>query len=305
MLVLRFICQSRSVSRPFTVTYTIYRLTGDHAATATAIAKEIKIVQPDAPKGSIMTVCTTTPLYLNILPSILQAAEFNKLTDAEIDALPQLPLVIARCSPETKVRMIEAGRRRGKYLAMTGDGVNDAPALSLAPVGIAMGMDGSDVAKDAADLVLTDDNFDSIRAAIREGRRMFDNIQRFVLHLLSVNIAEVIVLVLGLAFIDNTGQSVFPLSPLAVLWINMITSGYVVWKCGSSILLTSNPSPPAFGLGLEKAALNVMTRPPHSIKAGIFTWPVIIDCFAYGLILGAASMASVSYLANSITFYLH
>ncbi|KAK7443736.1 hypothetical protein VKT23_015518 [Stygiomarasmius scandens] len=237
---------------------TVHMLTGDHAATATAIAKEIKIVQPDAPKGSIMT-----------------AAEFNKLTDAEIDALPQLPLVIARCSPETKVRMIEAGRRRGKYLAMTGDGVNDAPALSLAPVGIAMGMDGSDVAKDAADLVLTDDNFDSIRAAIREGRRMFDNIQRFVLHLLSVNIAEVIVLVLGLAFIDNTGQSVFPLSPLAVLWINMITSG-----------------PPAFGLGLEKAALNVMTRPPHSIKAGIFTWPVIIDCFAYGLILGAASMAS-------------
>ncbi|EEB91433.1 hypothetical protein MPER_10204 [Moniliophthora perniciosa FA553] len=144
---------------------TVHMLTGDHAATAAAIAREIRIVEPDAPKGAIMT-----------------ATEFNKLTDKEIDELPTLPLVIARCSPETKVRMIEAGRRRGKYLAMTGDGVNDAPALSLAPVGIAMGMDGSDVAKDASDLVLTDDNFDSIRSAIGEGRRIFDNIQRFVLH---------------------------------------------------------------------------------------------------------------------------
>ncbi|KAK7443243.1 hypothetical protein VKT23_015840 [Stygiomarasmius scandens] len=237
---------------------TVHMLTGDHAATATAIAKEISIVEPDAPKGAIMT-----------------ATEFNKLTDAEIDSLPQLPLVIARCAPETKVRMIEAGRRRGKYLAMTGDGVNDAPALSLAPVGIAMGMDGSDVAKDASDLVLTDDNFDSIRAAIGEGRRIFDNIQRFVLHLLSVNIGEVILLVVGLAFIDEVGQSVFPLSPLAVLWINMITS-----------------SPPAFGLGLEKAAVNVMKRPPHNIKTGVFTWPVILDCLAYGIAMGAVSMVS-------------
>ncbi|THU82747.1 sodium transport ATPase [Dendrothele bispora CBS 962.96] len=237
---------------------TVHMLTGDHAATATAIAKEINIVTPDAPKGAIMT-----------------ATEFNKLTDAEIDALPTLPLVIARCAPETKVRMIEAGHRRGKYVAMTGDGVNDAPALSLSPVGIAMGMDGSDVAKDASDLVLTDDNFDSIRAAIGEGRRIFDNIQRFVLHLLSVNIGEVILLVVGLAFQDQSRRSVFPLSPLAILWINMITS-----------------SPPAFGLGLEKAAVNVMKRPPHNIKTGVFTWPVILDCLAYGVAMGAVSMVS-------------
>ncbi|THV00758.1 potassium/sodium eff [Dendrothele bispora CBS 962.96] len=214
---------------------TVHMLTGDHAATATAIAKEIKIVQHDAPKGAIMT-----------------ATEFNKLSDAEIDALPQPPLVIVRCAPETRVRMIKAGHYRGKYLATTGDGVNDAPALSLSLslVDLAMIMYGSGVAKDAS-------------------------ILRFVLHLLSVNIAEVIVLVIGLAFIDNAGQSVFPLSPLAVLWINMITS-----------------CPPAFGLGLEKAAINVMDRPPHSMKSGIFTWPVVIDCFAYGLALGSASMAS-------------
>ncbi|KAG7096419.1 hypothetical protein E1B28_003858 [Marasmius oreades] len=237
---------------------TVHMLTGDHAATATAIAKELKIVEPDAPKGVIM-----------------HATEFNKLTNQEIDALPALPLVIARCSPETKVRMIEAGHRRGKYLAMTGDGVNDAPALSLAPVGIAMGMAGSDVAKDASDLVLTDDNFDSIRSAIREGRRLFDNIQRFILHLLTVNVGEVLLLVIGLAFKDHHGESVFPLSPLAVLWINMITS-----------------SAPAFGLGLEKASVNVMKRPPHSMKDGIFTWPVIIDVIFYGVIMGATSMFS-------------
>jgi len=160
------------------------RLTGDHAATAHAIAKEIEIVMPDDPPSAIMT-----------------AAQFNKLTDKEIDALPELPLVIARCDPETKVRMILAAGRRGKYTAMTGDGVNDAPSLKLAPVGIAMGMEGSDVAKDASELVLTgerghvvdfmnsplivpaDDNFDSIRLAVSEGRRIFDNIQRFILHL--------------------------------------------------------------------------------------------------------------------------
>jgi Na+-exporting ATPase len=159
-------------------------LTGDHAATARAIAKEIEIVTPDDPPSAIMT-----------------AVQFNKLTDKEIDGLPELPLVIARCDPETKVRMILAAGRRGKYTAMTGDGVNDAPSLKLAPVGIAMGMEGSDVAKDASELVLTgkcdnivgfvnsplippaDDNFDSIRLAISEGRRIFDNIQRFILHL--------------------------------------------------------------------------------------------------------------------------
>uniref|UniRef100_A0A0W0G514 P-type Na(+) transporter n=1 Tax=Moniliophthora roreri TaxID=221103 RepID=A0A0W0G514_MONRR len=197
---------------------TVHMLTGDHAATATAIARELRIVEPDAPKGAIM-----------------HASEFNRLTNKEIDALPTLPLVIARCSPETKVRMIEAGRRRGKYLAMTGDGVNDAPALSLAPVGIAMGMGGSDVAKDASDLILTDDNFDSIRSAIREGRRLFDNIQRFILHLLSVNIGEVLLLVIGLAFKDEQDQSVFPLSPLSVLWINMITSRYTFLQSSQNI----------------------------------------------------------------------
>ncbi|CAE7224993.1 unnamed protein product [Rhizoctonia solani] len=250
---------------------TVHMLTGDHAATAAAIAREIEIVGPDArvggKDGQIMT-----------------AAEFDRLTDEEIDQLPELPLVIARCAPQTKVRMIEAGSRRRKYMAMTGDGVNDAPSLKLAPVGIAMGMGGSDVAKDASDLVLTDDNFDSIRSAVGEGRRIFDNIQRFVLHLLSTNVAEVVLLVIGLCFIDGQGASVFPLSPLAVLWINMVTS-----------------SPPAFGLGLEKPAVNIMKRPPHNIKTGVFTIQTIGDVLFYGFVMGATSLAAfviVVYGAN-------
>jgi len=195
------------------------------------------------------------------------------MTDAEIDALPELPLVIARCAPDTKTRMIEALRRRGLFMAMTGDGVNDAPSLSSADVGIAMGMAGSDVAKGAAKIVLTDDKFNSIVAAIREGRRMFDNIQKFVMHLLTSNVGEVILLIAGLGFQDGSSQSVFPLSPLAILWINMLTSSF-----------------PAFGLGKEKASSDIMRRPPHSIKWGVFTPQIIIDMVVYGIIMGTCTL---------------
>ncbi|VDC02384.1 unnamed protein product [Peniophora sp. CBMAI 1063] len=235
----------------------VHMLTGDHQFTATAIARAIEIIGPDSASSAVMP-----------------AAEFNALSDEQIDALPELPLVIARCDPDTKVRMIQAGKRRGKYLAMTGDGVNDAPSLKLAPVGIAMGQ-GSDVAKNASELVLTDDNFDSIRAAISEGRRIFDNIQRFIMHLLATNIAEVVLLVFGLAFQDDTSESVYPLSPLAVLWINMLTGG-----------------PPAFGLGVEPASADVMTRPPHSVKSGVFTRAVLVDTFVYGFVMGVTTLLS-------------
>ncbi|KPM38274.1 Calcium-transporting ATPase 3 [Neonectria ditissima] len=251
----------------------VHMLTGDHPETAKAIAKEVGII----------------PKNLSVLPdhvaqSIVQkATDFDRMTEDEIDALEELPLVIARCAPDTKTRMIDALRRRGAFMAMTGDGVNDAPSLSRADVGIAMGS-GSDVAKSAAKIVLTDDKFNSIVSAIREGRRMFDNIQKFVLHLLTSNVGEVILLVAGLGFVDRTGFSVFPVSPLQIIWINMATSSF-----------------PAFGLGREQAGQDVMRKPPQDKKRGVFTNQIIVDMIVYGCIMGACTMATfciIIYGAN-------
>ncbi|KAF2488435.1 Na+-exporting ATPase [Lophium mytilinum] len=241
----------------------VHMLTGDHPGTATAIGKEVGIIPRDF-----------SVLSAEVADSLVKtAAQFDAMTDEEIDAMPELPIVIARCAPNTKTRMIAALHRRNAYAAMTGDGVNDGPSLQAADVGIAMGLAGSDVAKGASDIVLTDDNFSSIVNAIEEGRRMFDNIQKFVLHLLTSNIGEVILLVLGLTFKDAASFSVFPLSPLQILWINMVTSGF-----------------PAFGLGREPAAYNIMTRRPHNTKTGVFTWQIIADMLVYGLLMGILTL---------------
>ncbi|CAH6718648.1 sodium transport ATPase 5 [[Candida] jaroonii] len=230
----------------------VHMLTGDHPGTAKAIAQEVGILPSNLYHYSedvVKAMCMT-------------ANEFDSLTDEEIDNLPVLPLVIARCAPQTKVRMIDALHRRGKFCAMTGDGVNDSPSLKKADVGIAMGLNGSDVAKDASDIVLTDDNFASILNAIEEGRRMSANIQKFVLQLLAENVAQALYLMIGLAFIDDSGFSVFPLSPVEVLWILVVTSCF-----------------PAMGLGQERASEDILTKPPNNV---IFTWEVIIDMLAYG-----------------------
>jgi potassium/sodium efflux P-type ATPase len=248
---------------------TVSMLTGDHPSTATAIAQEVGIIPKDM--GA---------LAADVAAAVVKTAtEFDRMTDAEIDALPTLPLVVARCAPETKVRMIEALHRRRRFVAMTGDGVNDSPSLKLADVGIAMGLNGSDVAKSASDVVLTDDNFASIVDAVEEGRRMFDNIQRFVLHLLASNVSEVILLICGLGFQDRTGYSVFPLSPLQILWINMLTSSF-----------------PAFGLGREKAAPDVMDRPPHDNEKGVFTWELVTDMLVYGVIEGTCCLMTFVFI---------
>ncbi|KAB8078304.1 hypothetical protein BDV29DRAFT_152832 [Aspergillus leporis] len=244
----------------------VHMVTGDHPGTAKAIAQQVGILPAD-----LSTVAVDVADAM-----VMTASQFDKLSDDEIDALPTLPLVIARCAPQTKVRMIDALHRRSKFAAMTGDGVNDSPALRYADVGIAMGQAGSDVAKDASDIILTDDNFASILNAVEEGRRIFDNIQKFVLHLLSENIAQACTLLIGLAFQDKDGQSVFPLSPVEIIWIIMITSGM-----------------PDMGLGMEVAAPDIMDRPPQD-KAGIFTWEVIIDILVYGLWTAALCLSAFS-----------
>lgn len=152
-----------AVKKCQTAGITVHMVTGDHVKTATAIAVEIGILNSDRLQNGT---------------EVMVASAFDALTDAEVDALESLPLVLARCSPSTKVRMVEAMHRRKAFCVMTGDGVNDSPALKKSDVGIAMGLSGSDVAKEAADMVLTDDNFASIVTAIEEGRRLFDNIQK-------------------------------------------------------------------------------------------------------------------------------
>lgn len=239
----------------------VHMLTGDMLGTARAIAQEVGILPHNLYHYSddvIKSMCMT-------------ATEFDKLSDLEIDNLPVLPLVIARCAPQTKVRMIEALHRRNKFCAMTGDGVNDSPSLKKADVGIAMGMNGSDVAKDASDIILTDDNFASILHAIEEGRRMSSNIQKFVLQLLAENVAQALYLIVGLAFFDDSGFSVFPLSPVETLWIIVVTSCF-----------------PAMGLGQEKASDDILDVPPNN---RIFTPGMILDMFVYGTWMAACCMA--------------
>ncbi|KAI0204476.1 hypothetical protein F4808DRAFT_343647 [Astrocystis sublimbata] len=244
----------------------VHMLTGDHIKTATAIAHEV----------GILDNLTAAEAANAIMP----ASAFDVLSNAEVDALDKLPLVLARCSPSTKVRMVEAMHRRGAYCVMTGDGVNDSPALKKADVGIAMGLNGSDVAKEAADMVLTDDNFASIVTAVEEGRRLFDNIQKFILHLLISNIAQVLLLLIGLAYKDKDNQSVFPLSPIEILWANLITSSFL-----------------ALGLGLEEAQPDIMQRAPHNLRIGVFTREIIIDKFAYGFFMGSLCIFAFAFVS--------
>ncbi|DAA74030.1 TPA_exp: Uncharacterized protein A8136_3812 [Trichophyton benhamiae CBS 112371] len=236
-----------SVRRCHEAGISVHMLTGDHPSTARAIATEVGILPSH-----------TDMLSKGTLDSmVMTAQQFDKLSDTEIDTLPELPLVVARCAPNTK----------------TGDGVNDSPSLKNADVGIAMGLAGSDVAKDASDIILTDDNFASILNAIEEGRRIFDNIQKFILHVLSQNFAQAIVLLLGLVFKDADNLSVFPLSPVEIIWLVMITSGL-----------------PDMGLGFEQATMDIMQRPPH--RRGIFTWEVMLDMVVYGTWVAALCLGA-------------
>ncbi|GAW25573.1 putative potassium sodium efflux P-type fungal-type [Rosellinia necatrix] len=245
----------------------VHMLTGDHPETAKAIATEVGILprQVERVRRDIADCMVMT------------AVQFDALSDKQVDELPVLPLVIARCSPSTKVRMIDALHRRKKFCAMTGDGVNDSPSLKRADVGIAMGQAGSDVAKEASDVVLSDDNFASIVAAIEEGRRIFDNIQKFILHVLAENIAQALTLLVGLAFKSRTGLSVFPLAPVEILWIICVTSGA-----------------PDMGLGFERAVPDIMSRPPKSLETGVFDLEFLIDMVVYGIWVAALCLGSFS-----------
>jgi Ca2+-transporting ATPase len=204
-------------------------ITGDHQLTAMAIASELNITRPDDP--------------------ILTGQELEKLSSKELEKLVKQVNVYARVSPEHKLRIVQALQKQGKFVAMTGDGVNDAPALKQADIGIAMGITGTDVSKEASDMILLDDNFATIVAATEEGRVVYDNIRRFIKYILGSNIGEV----LTIAAAPLLGLGGVPLSPLQILWMNLVTDGL-----------------PALALAMEPAEPNVMQRPPYSPRESIF-----------------------------------
>ena len=241
-------------------------LTGDHKETAAAIAREIGILEEGPSAGLVLT-----------------GPELDEMTDEQVDALPDLPVVVARSSPETKVRIVDALHRRNRIAAMTGDGVNDSPALRAADVSIAMGVAGSDVTKGVADIILADDNFATIVAAIEEGRRILDSVSNFVMHLLSGNVAEAVALMISLAFVtDADDLPVFVLSPLAVLYVN-----------------TATGSGPAVGLALDKPAPDIMERPPPGMS--FFTWEMIADFSFYGAVMGGLTLGAFSVMGFALS----
>ena len=231
-------------------------ITGDHPATATAIARNLDL----PPAGEA--------------PHVMTGAELAALTDAELEKRIDRISVFARVSPEDKLRIVAALQRRGQIVAMTGDGVNDSPALKRAEIGVAMGIAGTDVAKEASKMVLLDDNFATIVAAIEEGRTIFDNLVRFIKYSFGGNLGKVLAMMLA----PVAGIGVLALRPLHLLWLNLLTDGLM-----------------GLGLGLEPAEADVMARPPRRPDAPIFDRPAIVHVGWMGVFIcgGALLLAGI------------
>ena len=227
----------------------VVMITGDHIDTAVAIAKNLNIIS-DA-SGAITGA---------ELDQLSEEEFFDKIVDYS---------VYARVQPEHKSRIVETWKKRGKVVAMTGDGVNDAPSIKRADIGIGMGITGTDVTKDVADMVLTDDNFATIVSAVEEGRRIYDNIRKAIQFLLSSNLAEVVAVFVA----SMVGFTI--LEPTHLLWINLITDCF-----------------PALAMGMEKAEPNIMKRKPRDSKDGIFAGGMGIDCAFQGTVIALLTIAS-------------
>lgn len=217
-------------------------ITGDHKDTAVAIAKQLGIIDETH--------------------KAITGMELNELSDEELDARIEEFSVYARVQPEHKVRIVQAWKKKGMITAMTGDGVNDAPSIKNADIGVGMGITGTDVTKNVADMVLADDNFATIVSAVEEGRRIYDNIRNSIQFLLSSNLSEV----LSIFFATLLGFTLF--EPVHLLWINLITDCF-----------------PALALGLEKGDPNIMSRKPRNSKEGIFAGGMGIDCAYQGVMV--------------------
>lgn len=230
----------------------VLMITGDHPATALAIAQRLRITAHEANDAS----------------AVLTGAMLNDMSDSELKEHVLHTHVYARVDPAQKIRIVQSLQSHGQFVAMTGDGVNDAPAFKQADIGVAMGRSGTDVAREASSLVLLDDNFATIVAAVREGRRIYDNIRKFVRYAMTGNSAEI----MTLAFATLLGLPM-PLLPIHILWINLVTDGL-----------------PGLALAAEPAERNIMQRPPRAPKESLFAHGMGWHIIWVGLLLTACCL---------------
>ena len=228
-------------------------ITGDHKETAIAIARELGLHRDDG--------------------AALSGSELDSLTDEQLTQRVERVSVYARVSAEHKLRIVQAWKRNGAIVAMTGDGVNDAPAIKAADIGVAMGMAGTDVTKEASDMVVTDDNFASIAAAVEEGRGIYDNIRKTVHFLLSCNVSEVLVML----FAALLGLPL-PLLPIQILWMNLVTDGF-----------------PALALAVDPKAPDLMRQPPRRSDDRLFDRARFLSIGGEGLMLAGIALSAFTY----------
>jgi Ca2+-transporting ATPase len=238
-------------------------ITGDHPRTAVVIARELGITDDDR---------------------VVSGADLAKMSDEALDAIVATTSVYARVSPGDKLRIVQSFQRCGFVVGMTGDGVNDSPALKTADIGIAMGVTGTDVSKRAADVVLADDNFATIVAAIEEGRAIFANIRKFLRYLLSSNIGEVLTMFFGVLFAGplglpaEHGAIVLPLVATQILWINLVTDGA-----------------PALALGLDPADADLMRQAPRGRNEPVVTGRTWLGIVFFGAVMAASTLLVLDF----------
>ena len=228
-------------------------ITGDHPATALSIAREVELLPEE---GRVLT-----------------GTDLESMDDAALAAALAGPVAFARVSPQHKIRIVDALKSRGEFVAMTGDGVNDAPALKRADIGVAMGRGGTDVAREAADMVLLDDNFATLVGAVEEGRRIYDNVRKFVKYTMTSNTAEVLTLLLA-PFLGMP----LPLLPIHILWINLVTDGL-----------------PGLALTVEPAERGVMRRPPRPPDESLFGRGLWQHMTGVGSLMSALALLSLAW----------